>query len=76
MAKEYGTQFESKEWKEFIGEKTEKYETITFEYIAKGNENYFCLGNFKAEEKQGNKPFYILLKYISIKEVPKKFRTK
>jgi hypothetical protein len=50
-SKEYGGNYENKEWKDFQGKKNRKnrYETITYTFKAKGGEQYLVLGNFRAK---------------------------
>jgi hypothetical protein len=51
--REYGGNFESKEWQDFQGKRNpkDKYTTITFEYRADGDEIYFVVGNFQASSQ-------------------------
>jgi hypothetical protein len=69
LKKEYGTQFESKEWKEFAGEDEKPYQQISFQYKAKGGEKYILIGNFDAENNDNKNTCQIILKNLSIKKL-------
>lgn len=53
--REYGGNFENKEWLDFQGKKAigDRYATITLTYKAKGGERYLAMGNFAVPNRQG-----------------------
>ncbi|TAE72146.1 MAG: hypothetical protein EAZ85_10025 [Bacteroidetes bacterium] len=70
MGNDNGLQFQNKEWKDFLGIKDKKYEEISFEYIATGEEKYLIIGNFWAENDTDMPSIDIVLKKTSIKLIP------
>lgn len=70
MSNDNGLQFKNKEWKDFLGIKDKKYEEISFEYTALGDEKYLIIGNFWAEQNSEMPSIDILLKKVSVKLIP------
>lgn len=65
-----GLQFQNKEWKDFLGIKTKKYEEIIFEYTALGDEKYLVVGNFWVDNDTTMPSIDIVLKKLSVKLLP------
>ena len=71
--KEYGGNYEGKEWRDFQGKRLakEKYEKITLTYQAEGGERYFAFGNFSDKKDARNFPLPITMYRLYLYELKK-----